>query len=109
MKYLSLFLLLMVTAILHAQSPFNNAPVHADLDVIQFQKSYHAATVVEISGVAIAFTAAGFAEDPSAKSAFAIFGSSVALGGLIYSLISSNHKIIPARQYRYRPTAFTSR
>ena len=91
MKYFFLFSLLIPSINALAQSPVNRIhPVH-EFDVTQFHKSYHAATVVEVTGIAIAFAGAGFAEEASGKTAIGIFGSSIAFGGLIYSLLSSGN------------------
>lgn len=102
MKYKLIMLLLCAALYCKAQSPVVSPPQLREANQLQVKKDYHAATMVELSGVVIAFVGGSLNDDPAGRGAFIVFGSSIALGGLFYSLFSSSPKDHPARQFNER-------
>lgn len=104
MKYLFSLMLCIAALNIYAQSPYTNQSVSSSNVELQLKKKYHSSTIVELSGAAIAFVGVTVINDPAGKGAFVMFGSSIVLGGLIYSLINTNHNNLPAQQYYNRRT-----
>lgn len=106
MKCLLTLLLLCASLYGSTQNPVATPPQQKELNRVQFKKNYKAATIVELSGVMIAFVGSQVNEDVAGKSAFAVFGSSIALGGLFYSLFASNERSVPIEQLNKRRVQF---
>ena len=104
MKYFISLMLLLLALHSYGQSPFNIYPALPSQEQIQFKKNYHSSTLVELSGLAIAVAGGTILNDPSGKQTFMMFGTSIALGGLIYSLMSSSHNMMPAQRYNNKRT-----
>ncbi len=107
MKCLLTLLLLCGSLYGKAQNPVASPPQQVpELNHVQFKKNYKAATIVELSGVMIAFVGSNVNEDIAGKSAFAVFGSSIALGGLFYSLFASSERSARIEQLNKRRLQF---